>query len=257
MAIDRYAMGTFLSSASVYPEARNKAALCRRKWGTRRGRGYSPLPASGISGLIAAADALFHKTTPLFTRIFVRKMRTFHFARPQAPSQCAGVNSSARPVQRDKPIGPPARTVNTAKQACRATAQARKAELCAAQKGPRRPDAAGASKMAHTAGRRNRTAVCKPSLRRENFPARSLNWAVCTDAARQTCRAICAHSQYGETGPPGGGIGPEGRVMCNTKKPPEAGRCRELQRRLTQPERGTAPLCVSLPSGGKTFPPGL
>ena len=189
MAIDRYAMGTFLSSASVYPEARNKAALCRRKWGTRRGRGYSPLPASGISGLIAAADALFHKTTPLFTRIFVRKMRTFHFARPQAPSQCAGVNSSARPVQRDKPIGPPARTVSTARQA-------RRAELYAAQKGPRRPDAAGDLKDS-SRSRKGETCRCVQALQpagKPAHPAPSLSRAACTNAARQTCRAICAHS---------------------------------------------------------------
>ena len=73
--------------------------------GTRRGRGDSPPPASGISDLIAAADALFHKAAPSFERISACCMRAFHFARPQTPSQCAGINAAAHPVQRDKPAG--------------------------------------------------------------------------------------------------------------------------------------------------------
>ena len=90
--------------------------------GTRRGRGDSPPPASGISGLIAAADALFHKAAPPFERISACCMRAFHFARPQTPSQCAEINAAARPVQRDKPAGRQYRP--------------RKEELFAAQKGP-------------------------------------------------------------------------------------------------------------------------
>ena len=90
--------------------------------GTRRGRGDSPPPASGISGLIAAADALFHKAAPSFERISACCMRAFHFARPQTPSQCAEINAAARPVQRDRPAGRQYRP--------------RKEELFAAQKGP-------------------------------------------------------------------------------------------------------------------------
>ena len=90
-------------------------------------------PAMGLFHLLRVFGSK-EQRTKLYCAAVKRNIAAVRISFPSGGKACL-------PGPASKP-GHPC-TINTAKQACRPAAQARRAALCAAQKGPRRPDAAG------------------------------------------------------------------------------------------------------------------